>query len=219
MMTTHFVNLLEDLRKQSQRMADLVADMLDESCEAVFTDNQSIAQRVIDRDVDVDAMEVDVEAEVIRLMALHQPVGSDLRMLCTILKINNDLERIADCAVNIAKRSQHLHGQSILEDSSDAMTLSKRVSAMFQRAAQAYSLEDEALAREVLVEDDVIDDLYVAIVKRGVEIASMAPDSMASHLDMLAVAKNLERVADHSTNIAEDVIFLVTGQIVRHGNY
>lgn len=219
MMTTHFVNLLEDLRKQSQRMADLVADMLDESCEAVFTDNQSIAQRVIDRDVDVDAMEVDVEAEVIRLMALHQPVGSDLRMLCTILKINNDLERIADCAVNIAKRSQHLHGQSILEDSSDAMTLSKRVSAMFQRAAQAYSLEDEALAREVLVEDDAIDDLYVAIVKRGVEIASMAPDSMASHLDMLAVAKNLERVADHSTNIAEDVIFLVTGQIVRHGNY
>jgi phosphate transport system protein len=219
MMTVHFVNLLEDLRKQSQRMADLVADMLDEACEAVFTNNQAVAQRVIDRDTDVDNMEVEVEAEVIRLMALHQPVGSDLRMLCTILKINNDLERIADCAVNIAKRSQHLVGQSVLEDSADAVGLSKKVCAMFQRAAKAYSTEDESLAREVLAEDDAVDELYVAIVRRGVKIASLAPDSMASHLDMLTVAKNLERIADHSTNIAEDVIFLVTGQIVRHGNY
>ena len=101
-MTAHFVNLLDQLRRRSLRMASQVEDIVQEACESVFQSDETLARRVLGRDEEVDREEVAVETEVVRLMALYQPVGIDLRLLCTVLKVNNDLERIADCAVNIA---------------------------------------------------------------------------------------------------------------------
>ena len=215
-MTVHFVNLLEELQRRSLRMASLVEDMVEEACEAVFEPTDALARRVIIRDAEVDSEEVQVESEVIRLMALYQPVGSDLRLLCTVLKVNNDLERIADCAVNIAERAYHLDVGNVYQEAADLKEMFPTVRSILRKALQAYSSGNVASAKEVLVGDDVIDALYGQIIRRIVDKASSSPDVMASHLDVLSVAKNLERIADHATNIAEDVIFLSTGRIVRH---
>ena len=215
-MTAHFVDLLDGLRRRSLRMASLVEDIVDEACTAVLEANETLARRVLERDKDVDREEVEVEAEVIRLMALYQPVGSDLRLLCTVLKVNNDLERIADCAVNIAERARHLDIHT-LESQRDAIQqMSSVVEQVLRRAVQAYGSPDADEAKKVFQREEAADALYAQIIRGIVDDAAGLPDRMAAFLDVLSVAKNLERIADHATNIAEDVIFLSTGDIVRH---
>jgi phosphate transport system protein len=133
-----------------------------------------------------------------------------------VLKINNDLERIADCAVNIAERSRHQEIQLVAEQNPDLKQMFPVVRQILRNAIQAYSAEDAAVARRVLAEDEQVDALYGQIVRSIVAQAPRASESVAAYLDLLSVAKNLERIADHATNIAEDVVFLWTGQIVRH---
>jgi phosphate transport system protein len=215
-MTAHFVALLEELRRRSLRMASEVEDMVQEACESVFEANEPLAQRVIQRDEDVDAAEVEVEAEVIRLLALHQPVGVDLRLLCTILKVNNNLERVADCAVNVAERASHGELQMIARESPELKQLGPAVRRSLRDAIRAYSQDDAQGAREVMNHDHAIDALYGQIVRNVVADADRSAERIAAYLDLLSVAKNLERIADHATNIAEDVVFLSTGKIVRH---
>ncbi len=226
-MSTHFVNLLDDLRRRSLRMASQVEDMLQEACETVFEANRPLAVRVIARDAEVDAAEVEVESEVIRLLALYQPVGIDLRTLCTILKINSDLERIADCAVNIAERGKHGEVQEVARACHELRQMPAIVRQVLRSAIQAYSANNANLARQVRAQDDAVDALYGQTVRNVVagangRSAAAGPGErtgdIAGWLDLLSVAKNLERVADHATNIAEDVIFLSTGQIVRHSS-
>jgi phosphate transport system protein len=215
-MTAHFVNLLDDLRRRSLRMASAVEDMLQEASEAAFQRDHTLARRVIGRDEEVDHEEVEVESEAIRLMALYQPMGSDLRLLCTVLKVNNDLERIADCAVNIAERARHIDPAGMVSESSDVKEMVPMVRRMLRGAVQSYASSDADAAQAVLAQDESVDAVYAQIIRRIVSEAPKSPYQMALHLDMLSIAKNLERVADHATNIAEDVIFLSTGRIVRH---
>ena len=215
-MTAHFVSLLDELRRRSLRMAAAVEDMVQEAGEATFAQNESLARRIVQRDEEVDAEEVQVESEVIRLMALYQPVGVDLRLLCTVLKVNNDLERVADCAVNIAERAKHKIVQGVAQSSPDVKQMFPIVRRILRNAIRAYANEDAEAAREVLTEDAAIDAVYGQIVRTIVATTYNAPDTIAAQLDLLSIAKNLERIADHATNIAEDVIFLSTGQIVRH---
>jgi phosphate transport system protein len=215
-MTAHFVNLLDDLRRRSLRMAAQVEDMLEESAEVVFHTDEALAQRIVARDEEIDAEEVGVETEVIRLLALYQPVGRDLRLLATILKVNSDLERVADCAVNIAERARHLEVQELATRDGDLKQLFALTRRVLRAAIQAYSTEDAAAARQVMREDNAIDALYGQIVRQAVATTSAVVPQLAAMLDLLSVAKNLERVADHATNIAEDVVFLTTGAIVRH---
>lgn len=215
-MTAHFVDLLDDLRRRSLRMASLVEDMLQEACEALLDANPNLAKRVMDRDRDVDTEEVAVEAEVIRLLALYQPVGFDLRMLCTVLKVNNDLERIADCAVNVAERTRHLDARTLVGEYKDLEQIVPIVRNMLRNAVKAYGGASVDDAQKVFLEEDAVDALYGQIIRRVVADASSAPQRVAAYLDALSVAKNLERLADHATNVAEDVVFLCTGKIVRH---
>ena len=215
-MTAHFVNLLDDLRRRSLRMASQVEDMVHEAIEAVFTPDESLSRRIVARDQEIDAAEVEVEREVIRLMALYQPVGVDLRLLCTILKVNSDLERIADCAVNIAERAKHGQVQDLANANAELRQMGPIVRRILRDAIHAYSLDDATLATKVLGEDEAVDSLYAQILRALVNNANKATEKMAGHLDLLSVAKNLERIADHSVNVAEDVIFLTSGAIVRH---
>jgi len=215
-MTAHFVDLLDELRRRSLRMANLVEDMVEEACEAVLVGNEQLARRVVARDNDVDSEEVRVEQDVIKLLALYQPVGADLRLLCTLLKTNNDLERIADCAVNIAERAIHLDPERVQRASPDFKRLAPLVRQILRHAIQAYTTGDAQAARRVLEEDEAIDAMYGQTIRTVIAETPDSPGDMAADLDILSVAKNLERIADHATNIAEDVIFLVTGQIVRH---
>lgn len=215
-MTAHFVQLLDDLQRRSLRMASLVEDVVQEACEAALDADAKLARRVINRNNEVDAEEVEIEVETVRLMALYQPVGSDLRLLCTVLKVNNVLERIADCAVNVAERAEHLDRGSVNEHSETIRQMATLCRRMLRSAIQAYSMQDAAAGRQVLSEDDAVDALYSQIIRRIVAEASANPEMMAAYLDILSVAKNLERIADHAINIAEDVVFLATGEIVRH---
>ncbi len=215
-MTTHFVHLLDELRRRALRMASLVEDMLQEACDAVFSADESLANRVVVRDRDVDSEEVQVEAEVIRLLALYQPVGSDLRLLCTILKVNNDLERVADCAVNIGERARHLPLHFDTPQLNELRRMADLARQILRDAVQAYANEDPSAAARVVSADDTVDALYGQFIRHLIDEASAAPDGMAAHLDILSIAKNLERIADHATNVAEDVIYLATGKIVRH---
>ena len=215
-MTAHFVNLLEELTRRVLRMASQVEDILHEACEAVYERDPELARRVIERDKEIDATEVEVEAEVIRLLALYQPVGRDLRFLCGVLKINNDLECVGDCAVNLAERARHAAVQPLARDSRELKQLVPAVRQAVRTAVQAFNDIDADAARRVIGEDSIIDALYAQIVQRIVASADRSVEGLAAHLDLLSVAKNLERIADHAGTIAKNVIFVSTGQIVRH---
>ncbi len=218
-MTAHFVDQLDALQRRSLRMASLVEDILQEACEAVFDHDDALCRRVVARDEDVDREEVAVESEVIRLLALYQPVGSDLRLLCTVLKVNNDLERIADCAVNIAERARHLDIHAVIPDQNDLSQMVPIVRHMLRYAAQTFGSHTAVDVDRLFKEEDAVDAFYQQIIRRIVADAVKAPANMASYLDVLSIAKNLERIADHATNIVEDVMFLATGEIVRHRHW
>ncbi len=215
-MTAHFVELLDLVRRRSLRMASAVEDMLVEAGEAVLGADSALARRVIARDAEIDAEEVAIEEEVIRLMALFQPMGSDMRLLTTVLKVNSDLERIADCAVNIAERARHLEPHRMAAFNADLKGILPQVQSMLRAALQAYAFQDQDTARRVLAQDDAVDAFYGEFIRKLTAEACRTPDNITAHIDILSVAKNVERIADHATNIAEDVIFLATGQIVRH---
>lgn len=218
-MTAHFVSLLDQLRRRSLRMASQVEDLLYEACEVIFECNPDLALRVMHRDEEIDAAEVEVEAEVIRLLALYQPVGKDLRLLCAILKVNSDLERVADCAVNIAERARHEEVQAIARRIPELKQLGPVVRQILRDAVEAYSNDDAEMAYRVGEQDAAIDALHGQIVRNIVANADhteRSADTMRAQLDVLSIAKNLERIADHATNIAEDVVFCTTGEIVRH---
>lgn len=215
-MSTHFIQLLDVLRRRSLRMASAVEDMLDEACMAALEADHNLAQRVIGRDSDIDAEEVAIEAEVIRLITLFQPMASDIRLLTTVLKVNNDLERIADCAVNIAQRAGHLDGAGMAGSAADVKEIGIGARHMLRSALRAYADEDAAVARKLIEEDAAIDAFYGQLIRKLAAEAARSPEMISTHLDVLSIAKNLERVADHATNIAEDVVYWGTGEIVRH---
>lgn len=197
-------------------MASQVEDMVQEACESIFQPDEFLARRVMNRDREIDAEEVEVEKEVIRLMALYQPVGIDLRLLCTVLKVNNDLERVADCAVNIAERAINQQVQSLARNNTAITQMCPLVRRLLRSAIHAYNREDAAAARLTLKDDAAIDAFYVEIARQVVADTAQSTKNVPGLLDLLAVAKALERIADHATNILEDVIFLTTGAIVRH---
>lgn len=216
-MTVHFVELLDDLMRRSLRMARAVEHMLEEGAAATLSVDTELARRLIRQDTEIDQEEVAIEAETVRLMTLFQPMGADMRRLCTILKVNSDLERIADCVVNIAERVAHLSRAAMEPYSLDLKQMYPFVRHMLHEVLNAYSAVDHEAALRLRGEDDVIDAMYGQFVRKLAIQATHSPELLASHLDVLSIAKNLERIADHVTNIAEDVIYLSTGRIIRHG--
>lgn len=215
-MTAHFVSQLDELMRLSLRMAAEVEEMVERASEAIFTADEAFARAVVAKDGEIDRQEVEVEAEAIRLMALYQPVGVDLRQLCAVLKVNNDLERIADCAVNIAERSRHLEVQPLATQDHEIRAMCPIVRRILRNAVQSYASGNAEIAKEVLKEDAAIDAVYGQIVRQVVARARESVHPLSAHIDLLSIAKNLERIADHAVNIAEDVIYLETGTIVRH---
>lgn len=216
-MSVHFFNLLDELMRRSLRMASAVEHVIRESIEAMTHADHRLAQRIIDRDEDIDTEEVAIESEALRLMTLYQPMGSDMRRLCTILKVNGDLERIADCAVNIAERVRHLNPDALQSPAVlELKQIEPVVRKMLNSVIQAYATTDKDLARRVCEEDEIVDAMYGQCIRSIIAEASEAPNDMARHLDIMSIAKNLERIADHACNIAEDVIYQATGRIVRH---
>lgn len=215
-MAESFNQQRDALRRRSLRMGTLVEELVREGTDSVFTNNVVRAEAVIARDAEVDAEEVQIEAEVVRLLAAHPPAGPDVRLLCAVLKINNDLERIADCAVNIAQRVRQIDGRIPAGADRDLRLMDGLVRQMLRWVLQAYGNQDVDLARRVLRNEETVDALNGKIVQELTADITRRAEDVVADLDLIIVAKNIERIADHATNVAEDVVFTVTGEIIRH---
>ena len=215
-MSRHLSELLDDLKGRVARMSALVQQVVEQAVEAVYTVDPKLAQQVVAADERIDEEEVKVEQAAISLLALHQPAAGDLRLITTVIKVNSDLERIADCAVNAAQRVLPLAREGSYEPPRDLKLIGNSVVSILRDAIRAFHLNDAELARHVLRNDDVVDALYHQIVQDQLSELEQDGHGASTELSNIMIAKNLERIADHCTNIAEDVIYVHTGRIVRH---
>lgn len=184
---------------------------------AVLTGDAALAEKVKNRDLEIDLMEVDFEEECLQLLALYQPVAIDLRFVIAVLKINNDLERIGDLAVNIAEHARVFAGKDSIDTAQRLPRMAELSQSMLRRSLDAVVGMNAELAREVLSDDDEVDRNHhenVAAIKQELQLNG---SRIAELLPIVFISKHLERIADHATNIAEDAIYMVDGEIVRHG--
>ena len=202
-------NEVERLKKKLLELSALVEDSVRRALTSIDTGDQILAHEVIAGDADVDEAEVDL-----KILALHQPVAVDLRYIVAIMKINNDIERIGDMAVNIAKRSLDLAPGT--EMPATLPDMAEKVRSMLRMSLDALVDSDGELARKVLVLDDDVDAMHRGMFDRLTKKIENSPQQAIAFLPFLTVSRNLERIADLATNISEDVIYLVEGEIVRH---
>ncbi len=215
-MSRTFIDQLNDLKDKLARLSAMVQQLVEKAVESVYTADAKLAREMIDSDVRINDEEVRIEQQAINLIALHQPAASDLRLITTVIKVNSDLERIADCAVNIAQRVIMLDKIGDYEVPSDLLLMGNSVVTMLHDTVKAFNLIDETLARHVTRSDDVVDALYHQIVQDMLALMESERQNANTDLANIMIAKNLERIADHCTNIAEDVIYIHTGRIIRH---
>jgi phosphate transport system protein len=178
------------------------------------------ANRLIKEDVEIDDQEVEIEEECLKILALHQPVAVDLRFLIAIIKINNDLERIADETVNVAERvlTMAKHTDNI-DFTIDYSQMVKQVAAMLKGSLDSLINMDTDEAFKIVLQDDVVDEIHRDAYRRVKVAIKEQPDCVTYLINMYLISRHLERIGDHTTNIAEEVIYMIEGEIVRHSEY
>jgi len=217
-MTNHYLREVEKLKMRILALGALVEKQLYEATRAVETRDALLAEKVIDMDTDVDIQEVEIEEECLKILALYQPVAGDLRYVVSILKINNDLERIGDLAVNIAERAELLSAKPAPRIHADFPAMTLGVQSMLKKSIDSLVNLDARMADEVCASDDEVDRLNRKIydlIKQGI-IKDPTPENITTMIHLLSVSRFLERIADHTTNIAQDVIYTIEARIVRH---
>lgn len=212
----HFAQEIEELRGRLLEMSGLVESAVYSSVQALVQRDSARAEQVLENEARINEMEIAIDEFATRLLALQQPMAVDLRFITSAIKINNDLERMGDLAVNIVERAISLIRMPEIKPQIDIPRMAKLAETMVGKALDAFVKKDGALAREVLVSDDAVDSLRNEIYDILVAFMRSDPESIPQALNLLFVARNLERIADHATNIAEDVLFLVEGVEVRH---
>jgi phosphate transport system protein len=216
-MSIHLHKAIESLKKRILGLSALVEDRVINAIKAVETQDAVLAQRVIDGDTEIDAAEVEVEEECLKILALHQPVATDLRFIVAVLKINNDLERIGDLAVNMASRARKLAEiKTPPKVRVDFQGGQNRVREMLRKSLESLVNLDEKLATWVCTADEEIDNVNRSVFKQVSDGIKQHPEDADRLIMLLSVSRNLERIGDHTTNIAEDVLYMVRGEIVRH---
>ena len=214
-MTRHIERQIESLKERILRVGTMVEEAISKSITALINRDVNLAQRVMANDEEIDRMEVEVEEECLKILALYQPVAADLRFVVAVLKINNDLERMGDLAKNIAKRVAQLAGQEV-DLPAEIRSMAMQAQEMVKQCLDAVVRGDPALARQVREEDDVVDDGRQRIQRQVMAGIKADPENAESLLRINSVSKHIERIADMATNIAEDVVYMVEGDIVRH---
>jgi len=219
-MTIHFQRELEKIKKLILSLGALVEERVHLAIKSIELKSAELSDRIIKTDYEIDEAEVDIEEECLKVLALHQPVAVDLRFIISVIKINNDLERIGDEAVNIAQRIQsiakHRTATSFYYDYS---LMSEKVQAMLKQSLDALVNMDIDLAFHVLTMDDEVDAIQTEVYQEIKKIMKAQEANVAYLINLYLISRHLERIADHATNIAEEVIYLVEGEIVRHGKY
>jgi len=212
----HFDEELSDLKSNLLRMAGLAEDQIDKALTALVTRDSELARHVIERDHQVNTLDVEIDEECIRLLALHQPAARDLRLVTTAMKISTELERISDLAENISERAIELNEEPQLKPYIDIPMMGKMARAMVKESIDAFVKDDSTIARKVLTNDDFVDDLMEQIFRELLSFMIEDTRTITRAIRLSFVAKYLERIADHATNIAELVVYLVEGKIIRH---
>ncbi len=215
-MSEHMKRAIDSLKSKLLTLCGIVEENLLKAVASIQRRDSHLAQDVIASDDRIDDIEVDVEEECLKILALHQPVAIDLRFIVTALKINNDLERIGDLAVNIAERGEFLATLERIEVPFDFERMAEKTTAMVRSSIDALVNMDCAQAYRVWNADDEIDAINREMYDQVKASIRRNPEWMESLIHMLSVSRHLERIADHATNIAEDVIYMVEGHIVRH---
>lgn len=207
---------LMQLKEKVLKMSALVENAIKDSVKSLVERNDVIAKAVIERDHQINALDVEIDEDCILLLARRQPMAGDLRFITTAMKITTDLERMADNAVNIAERALELNREPILKPYIDIPHMSQIVQGMTRDALDAFVRKDKRLAMDVIMRDDEVDDLKYGIFEELISYMVRDPNTVSRAMKISFVAQYLERIGDHATNIAEMVIYLVAGKIIRH---
>jgi phosphate transport system protein len=211
-----FVLELGELQNKILEMGGLVEMSIHNSIRSLVERDEAMMVNIWQSEERINQLDIEIDEFAVRMLALHQPVAKDLRFLTAAIKINSDLERMGDLAVNIAQRSHSLLGRPPVHSLVDIPHMSRIVESMVRKSLDSFVQRDEDLARSVLLSDDEVDDLKNAVYREVIGTLNLCKVPAGTAFDIIFIAHNLERVADHSTNIAEDVLFLVKGIDVRH---
>ncbi len=217
-MSHHIQRELDHLKEHLLKLALKVETVLQESLNSVFDGDKARAQKVIDADEEIDNLEIQLEEECLKILALHQPVAHDLRFVIAVLKINNDLERIGDHAVNIAERATKLADFSYNEFY-ELPKMAKAVNKMLIQSIDSLVNRDLEMAYNVCNSDQIVDDINRTMFDFIENQIKINPEHTFPLLELMSLFRYLERIADHATNVAEDVIYLYEGRIARHGQW
>ena len=207
---------LDHLKSELLKMAALVENAVRDSVRSLTERDSDLARKVIEEDHVVNAYDVRIDEECIRLLALKQPMAKDLRFITTAMKITTDLERIADNAVNVAERALELNEEPLLKPYIDLPRIREIAQGMIRDAIDAFVNEDKKVATDVIMRDDEVDYLNDSVLKELMFIMTQDPTTVYRAMKISYVSKYLERIADHATNIAEMVVYMVEGRIIRH---
>lgn len=207
---------IEILKRELLTLGAIVEERVSTAVKSLAKRDIALADRIIDGDNEIDDMEVDLEESCLKILALHQPVAVDLRVIIAVLKINNDLERIGDLAVAIAERARDLSAMREILLPFDFLGMSANVQEMLRKSLDALVEWNIGLANDVCSLDDNVDEENRAMYHNVREAITQHPEQIEQLLGCLSVSRYLERIADHATNISEDVIYLISGSIVRH---
>jgi phosphate transport system protein len=197
-------------------MSALVESAVSHSITAVVQKDRKLAEEAVQNEDRIDRMEIEIDEQAIRLLLLRQTMASDLRLITATIKMNNDLERMGDLAVNTAQRALALMDEPVLQSVIDIPHIAALVQNMMRKSLQAFVSKDAALAQSVLWSDDAVDALRTAFFHELISFMQRQPNYIPQGLNLLSIVRSLERIADHATNIAEDVLFYVKGIDVRH---
>jgi phosphate transport system protein len=212
----HFSEQLEGLRRNLILMGGEVERQIQHAIEALTEVDEKKAAEVIAADSEIDRMEMVIEEQAVHLLALQQPVAVDLRFLVAALKINNDLERIGDHAVNIAEGAERLAGQKPFKPFIDINYMAEVAMSMLKQSLDAFVNRDASLAKQVIKKDDILDDKNVSIIRELLTYMAEYPNLITYCLELISISKNLERVGDLASNICEDTIYMAEARWVKH---
>jgi phosphate transport system protein len=212
----HFHEELGRLKEQLLDMSSRAEDALGRAVQALLERDRDKAQRVIEEDRQIDSLEIRIEDSVTSLLALHQPMARDLRLLLATLKISNDLERVGDHAVNIAQSAQRLLDHRVITPEPELVEMARLAREMLATALESFVKGDSRAGRAVCARDDQVDALNRSLFRILLTHMAEDPRNIGAAMELFLVSRNLERVADLATNIAEDVVFLVEGKTIKH---
>jgi len=215
-MHRHFDDELKDLKAKLLRMGGMVEDQIQGALRALVERDSGLAREIIENDHQVNALDVEVDEDCLRLLALQQPTARDLRLITTAMKISTELERMSDLAENVCERAIELNEEPQLKPYIDIPRMANWALQMVREALDAFVISDPALARKVTADDDFIDDLTQQLFRELLSFMIENPQTITRAIRITFIAKYLERIADHATNVAELVVYMVEGKIIRH---